>query len=73
MNKYGQPSVRRCKIPTTKSKYLSFIVFPASMYNGRRTTKPDSLPWSILGDQGVTLNYFSCRKSLGVSIQHFFF
>lgn len=42
------------------------------MYNGRRTAKPDSLPRSILEDQVVTLNYFSCRKPLGESTQQFF-
>lgn len=64
--KYGQETMHRCKIPPTKSNYLSSIVFPcscvSSFYNGRRTTNHDSLPWSTLGDTGVTLNYFNCRK-----------
>lgn len=72
---YGQKSMHRCKIPPTKSKYLPFTVFPpscvSSFYNGR-TANPDSLPWSTLGDIGVTLNYFNCRKSLGESTQQNF-
>ena len=63
------------RFPQLKVNICPLLLFPpscvSSFYNGRRTTNPDSLPWSTLGDTGVT-SYCNCRKSLGESTQQNF-